>query len=226
MSPLPRPTANNELRPYRPSRRRRRFLHLEKIGPAFWTVTGIVSLMVNLALILALISIGSQLFTLKQMVKDQLIGGLYENFILMDQASIRTTIPVEAQVPAQFDLPLETDTVVTLTESVFIDNASVSLDTGGLHITDAVTDISLPAGTRLPVHLSLTVPVDQQIPVKLDVAVDIPLKETDLHTPFVGLQNVVSPYYALLEAAPASWQEALCGDPPGRPCRFFIQAKP
>ncbi len=227
MSPLPRPAAptNTALHPYRPARRRRRFLRLEKIGPAFWTITGLVSLTINIVLLIVLVAIGSQLFTLKQMVKDQLLGGLYQNFTLMDQASIRTTIPVETSVPAKFDLPLSTDTIVTLTDNVFIDNAYVSLDTGGLHISGAVTDITLPVGTKLPVHLDLTVPVDQQIPVKLNVAVDIPLKQTELHKPFVGLQNVISPYYSLIDQTPNSWEEALCGEPANEPCKVLIKAR-
>ncbi len=225
MSPLPRQTPNNSLHPYRPYRRRRRFLRLEKIGPAFWTITGLVSLTINVVLIVILVTLGGQLFTLKQMVKDQLLGGLYQNFVMMDQASIRTSIPVETNVPAKFDLPLETDTTVTLTDNVFIDNAYVSLDTGGLHIQGAVTDITLPAGTQLPVHLSLVVPVDQQIPVKLNVAVDIPLKETDLHAPFVGLQEVVKPYYTLVDDTPNSWEEALCGDPANVECKLLIKLK-
>ncbi len=225
MSPLPRQTPNDSLRPYQPYRRRRRFLRLEKIGPAFWTITGLVSLTVNVVLIVILVTLGGQLFSLKQMVKDQLLGGLYQNFELMDQASIRTTIPVETSVPAKFDLPLETDTTVVLTDNVFIDNAYVSLDTGGLHIQGAVTDITLPAGTQLPVHLSLVVPVDQQIPVKLNVAVDIPLKETELHAPFVGLQGVVEPYYQLIDQTPNSWEEALCGDPPDENCQALIKMK-
>ena len=43
--------------------------------------------------------------------------------------------------------------------------------------------------------LDLIVPVDQMIPVNLNVKVDIPLNQTDLHKPFVGLQEVVRPYY-------------------------------
>ncbi len=227
MSPLSRSTPDNTaLHPYRPPRRRRRFLRLEKIGPAFWTITGLVSLTINVVLIIILVTVGGQLFTLKQMVKDQLLGGLYQNFVLMDQASIRTTIPIDTTVPAKFDLPLETDTDVTLTDSVFIDNAYVSLDTGGLSIRNAVTDITLPAGTKLPVHLKLTVPVDQKIPVKLDVAVNIPLNQTELHQPFVGLQDVVSPYYSLVDNTPNSWEEALCGDGQNTPCQIWIKAKP
>jgi hypothetical protein len=49
------------------------------------------------------------------------------------------------------------------------------------------------------VHLEMTVPVDASIPITLNVPVDIPLEQTELHRPFVGLQQVVSPYYWLLQ---------------------------
>lgn len=172
---------------------------MAKLGPAFRTVTGIFSLVTNVVLIVILLALGNQLFTLKSLVEDQLEGGLYENFLLMDQSSIKTTIPVSANVPAKFDLPLEAETVVVLQRDTYIPRATVSLSTGGLNISNAPTDILLPAGTELPIRLSLEVPVDQKIPVDLDVNVDIPLNQTDLHTPFTGLQNVVGPYYHLLE---------------------------
>jgi hypothetical protein len=37
------------------------------------------------------------------------------------------------------------------------------------------------------------------IPIHLDVPVNIPLRETQLHEPFVGLQQVVEPWSCLLE---------------------------
>jgi hypothetical protein len=64
-------------------------------------------------------------FTLKDLVKNQVLGGLYQNFVMMDQAHIRTQIPVKAQVPAKFDLPLSTNTTVTLTEDTTITNATI-----------------------------------------------------------------------------------------------------
>ena len=193
-----------------------------KIGPPFWTIASIISLTVNLILIVVILVLAGQIFKVKSILTDQLIGGLYNNFVLMDQASIRTTIPVSTQVPAKFDLPLETDTNVTLTTDTQIKAATVSLSTGGLVIYNAPTDIILPAGTVLPVHLSLVVPVDQQIPVELNVAVDIPLNQTDLHTPFVGLQQVLDPYYAMLKALPGSWEEALCGPNPSKFCQGLV----
>ncbi len=194
-----------------------------KFGPPFWTVTGILSLAVNLILIVVLISLAEQVFNIKSALQDQLIGGLYNNFVLMDQASIRTTIPVNAMVPAKFDLPLDTDTTVTLKNDVLMKGARVSsLTTGGLKITNAPADIVLPAGTELPIHLSLTVPVDQQIPVNLNVDVNIPLNQTDLHAPFVGLQNVVSPYYGMLTSAPKTLEEAVCGSDGSDLCKWVV----
>jgi hypothetical protein len=190
--------------------------------PAFWTITSLVSLMVNVVLIVALILLANLLFTLKSVVETQLIGGLASNFQLMDQAQISTTVNVSANVPAKFNLPLETDTTVTLVKDTEIQGASVSLHTGGLTITNAQTNIVLPTGTILPIHLSLVVPVDQQIPVNLVVPVNIPLNQTQLHQPFVGLQNVVQPYQELLNGIPNNWEAILCGNQPSDLCRAIV----
>jgi hypothetical protein len=170
---------------------------LDKLAPAFWTVTSIISLTVNVILIALLLILGQHLFSIKALVGDNLLRGLYENFILMDQAYISTVIPVETEVPVQFDLPVRTTTTVVLTENVRITGARVVLQTGGLQILDAPTSIILPAGSSLPISLDIVVPVDTTIPIKLDVAVDIPLKDTELHQPFVGLQKVIGPLYWL-----------------------------
>jgi hypothetical protein len=194
-------------------------------GPAFWTIASFISLTVNIVLIILLISLGQQLFTLKKLVQDQVLGGLYQNFVMMDQAHIRTSIPVSTQVPAKFDLPLSTTTTVTLTEDTTIKNASVLEFNAGnaLYIPKAGLNIILPAGTKLPVALNLTVPVDQKIPVDLMVDVDIPLNQTELHKPFVGLRKVIEPYYGMLDSSPDSWREVFCGPRPSGLCAKIIK---
>jgi hypothetical protein len=200
------------------------WLYQGKFWPAFWTVTAVLSLTINVILVVMLLGLGRQVFSLKNVLQNQLIGQLYGNFALMDEAHIKTTIPVEASVPAKFDLPLKTETTVTLTQDTRLTNATVArLETGGLSIYNAPADIVLPAGTQLPIALDLTVPVDKKIPVKLSVNVDIPLKDTDLHAPFVGLQNVVTPYYLLLAGLPGSWQEAVCGTSPSALCAALFK---
>ncbi|MBN1667411.1 MAG: hypothetical protein JW862_09990 [Anaerolineales bacterium] len=183
-----------------------RLLWQGRIGPAFWTITSLLSLTVNIVLIVVLIFLGQQLFNLKAIVQDQLIEGLYTNFQLMDQASITTSVQVEDSIPVQFDLPVTTNTTVILTEPTSISGASVVIQTGILDI-NAPANIVLPQGLALPIALDISVPVDASVPVELTVPVDIALQNTELHEPFVGLQEVVSPYQQLLSDLPNSWEE-------------------
>jgi hypothetical protein len=173
-------------------------------GPPFWTIASILSLVINLILIIALLALWLNLRTLGISLStalnmgNGLLGGLYTNFEKMDRAHITTNIPVTAEIPVKFDLQLNQQTNVVLSQDVTINNALVTVRTGGMNITNALTTIVLPEGTNLPVFLNLTVPVDQKVPVTLDVAVDIPLEKTQLHEPFVGLQDVVKPFYCML----------------------------
>jgi hypothetical protein len=173
-------------------------------GPAFWTAASILSLTVNLILIIVLIVLGVGLSRLGLTVSSmlnmgtELLGGLYGNFEKMDRAHIRTTIEVNTTIPVQFDLQLNQQTDVVLSQDVTINNALVTVNTGGLNITRANTTIVLPQGTILPILLNLTVPVDTTVPISIIVPVDIPLAQTELHEPFSGLQDVVRPFYCMI----------------------------
>jgi hypothetical protein len=173
-----------------------------KFGPPFWTIASIISLTVNVVLLIIMLGV---LINLRQLnmgsmlgLGNNLLGGLYTNFEKMDRAHITTTIPVQTTIPVVFDLPLNQATNVVLSQDVTIENARVTVNTGGLNITNALTRIVLPQGTTLPVLLNLTVPVDTTVPVVLDVNVDIPLSQTQLHEPFSGLQDVVRPFYCII----------------------------
>lgn len=199
-----------------------RFFWQGKLAPAFWTITGIISITVNIILIVALIVIGQQLFTLNEIVEDELIGGLHSNFVAMDEATIVTTVNVDDTIPVQFDLAVQTNTTVVLTEPTPIENASVVIATSVLNI-NAPADIILPAGLELPISLDITVPVDKEVPVVLTVPVKIPLSETELHEPFVGLREVVEPYKVLLGDLPDEWMETpLCKGLFGEVCVFVF----
>ncbi|HPH96268.1 MAG TPA: hypothetical protein PKW33_06380 [Anaerolineaceae bacterium] len=178
-----------------------------RIRDAFVNMGSLFSLVLNVILIVALVITLQQLFSLKAVVEQQLIGGLYSNFEKMDEAKIKTSVTVNTTIPVQFTLPVESKTFVTLTEDTLINDAYVSLNTGGLSIYNAPADIILPSGTTLPIALSITVPVDTTVPVVLNVPVDIPLSQTELHEPFVGLQDVLRPYRILLNGLPDSWEE-------------------
>jgi len=198
-----------------------------KLLPAFWTVASIFSITLNIILIISLILVGRQLFALKALIQDGLIEGLYQNFVLMDQAHIITDIQVQDTIPVQFTLPVSTETTVVLTKDVSIPNTWVSLATYGQGINlsiNAPADITLPVNTPLDIRLDITVPVSTTIPINLPVHVDIPLNQTQLHAPFIGLQNVVAPYRQFLRELPDSWIETpLCDPKLDWVCRDILQ---
>lgn len=204
-----------------------------RFGPAFWTTASLISLVVNVILISALLILGSQLFSLKSLLSEQLIGGLYQNFVRMDEATIRATvkvqdtITVQDEIPVVFDLPLKQDTAVVLTKRTLVQNARIWLNGSPVNL-----DIVLREGTQLDIRLDMVVPVSQtlpvtlQVPVELEVPVDIPLRETELHAPFKGLQDVLNPYRELLAPLPNSWQETpLCGPEPSWLCAWVTRGE-
>ena len=177
-------------------------------APRLWTTASVISLTINVILTIVLIILVISVYRMKlDMAKIMnattsvmdLPAGLYSNFEKMERASIQTNVEVNTSIPVKFDLQLNQQTNVVLSQDVTIQNARVTVNTGGLNISQANTTIVLPAGTTLPVNLALTVPVDQQVPVTLNVPVDIKLKDTQLNDPFVGLQEVIKPLYCLLE---------------------------
>jgi hypothetical protein len=172
-----------------------------KFMPAFWTIASVISLTVNIILIIILLITFQMLGAILTTTDDKisgLLGGLYTNFVKMDQATIATNIPVDATVPLNIVVPVQATTRITLAESVVIPNAHVRINTGGLSI-DADAVVTLPANTPLTVNLDFPLNVQNSIPVHLDVPVNIPLDQTELHEPFVGLQQVVGPWYCLME---------------------------
>ena len=175
-----------------------------KFGPPFWTVTGILSLVVNAILIAVLLLLYDRLGQLQNLqgaasnIGASVLGGMYSNFEKMDRATIKTVIPVDAQIPLDITVPVQTTTQITLAETVNIPNAQVVINTGGLNINSNAR-VTLPAGTPLTVNLNFDLPVQATIPVHLEVPVNIPMAETELHEPFVGLQEVVRPWYCMVE---------------------------
>lgn len=176
----------------------------EKFLRALWTLTSLISMVVNVVVIIVLMVL---LWAYRDIqlpegvdttMMNKLLSGLYSNFEKMDRATIETVIPVDAQIPLNITVPVQTTTQITLSETVNIPNAQVVINTGGLNINSSAR-VTLPAGTPLTVNLNFDLPLQDTIPVHLDVPVKIPMAETELHEPFVGLQDVVRPLYCLVE---------------------------
>jgi hypothetical protein len=189
-------------------RRREKFLR------ALWTITSLISMAVNIVAIIVIIVLIWAYRNIKVpesidvTMVNKLLDGLYSNFERLDQATIRTTIPVDAQIPLDISVPVQTTTQITLADSVVIPNAQVVINTGGLNINSNAR-VTLPAGTPLTVNLNFNLPVQTSIPVHLDVPVNIPMSETELHAPFVGLQDVVQPLYCLVDQNATNLEEQL-----------------
>jgi hypothetical protein len=176
----------------------------EKLLRALWTMTSLISMVVNVVVIIVLIILLWAYRDIKLpegvdiTMVNELLSGLYSNFEKMDRATIETVIPVDAQIPLDITVPVQTTTQITLSETVSIPNAQVVINTGGLNI-NSTARVTLPAGTPLMVNLNFDLPVRDTIPVHLEVPVNIPMADTELHEPFVGLQDVVRPLQCLVD---------------------------
>ena len=145
---------------------------------AYWDVASTFSLIVNIILVGVLLVMAFQIKNLKTTLNgltglgNNALGGLYANFVKMDQASINTTISVDSQIPINLSVPVTQNTTVVLTSNVNIPNVHVVINTGGLAI-NSIASVTLPAGTSLPIALNLTIPIQSTIPISLQVPVSI-----------------------------------------------------
>jgi hypothetical protein len=170
--------------------------------PVLWTIASVLSLGVNIVLCLFVLALLSMRGTIQGAVTGQstsVLGGLYSNFLAMDQATIRSNIPVDASIPLNIMVPVNnTGATITMAGAPAEFDAYVVINTSILKINAPARVTLLRSITPLNVNLNnLVVPVQTSVPVHLDVPVNIPLQNTELHQPFVGLQNVVRPWYCL-----------------------------
>jgi hypothetical protein len=172
---------------------------------SFKTVALLISFTINMVLLIVLLIVLMQIFQIKNGILEPLIDGLHSNFVGMDEATIYRTIEVNDQIPVVFDLPLNQSTNVVLTQDVPIAASATFTLPGGGGVINGRVDIVLPSGLVLPVQLNMMVPVDTNIPINLPVDVAIPLSETQLHTPFVNLRDLLEPYVRILDNLPSNW---------------------
>ncbi len=181
---------------------------LRRFGRFFKNFMIVFSFVVNLVLIIVVVALLVTIFDLKNNVVTPLVTGLHSSFVGLDEATIDWTIPVRDTIPVKFDLPLNQETVVTLTQSVPLSVAATINLPGVGQLNNAQVYLSLPAGLQLPVQLDLTVPVDQQIDVSMDVRAVIPLNQTQLHDPIDNLRLVFEPIARALYNLPNNFGEA------------------
>ena len=179
----------------------------ENLLPAYRKISSTISIIFNIILLVVVLILSQQVFSLKRIIVGDILGGLYLNIGDLDQASISTEIVVKENIPLDYPLQINQETELILTTDTVITGARINISTDVLNINNAPATIVLPAGSRLPIQLNMTVPVNATVPLNLNVPVNIPLAETEIHQQLLNIQKGIQPHIISFMDGPITWQE-------------------
>jgi hypothetical protein len=166
----------------------------------------LTSFLLNLVLITVVVLLVALMFQWRQQILSTTVGvqgfartnvtELRDVVQKLQEAHIRTTIPLNEPLPLKgsgVTVPVDQVTVVTLQEPVPLNLAGADIDLGaGNRLRANNISLVLPQGTPLKIALKMDIPLDDvTIPVKLNVPVDIAMKDTELAPQFRRLGEVV-----------------------------------
>lgn len=198
-----------------------------RLRRGIWRFLIVFSIVFNVILLVLVLALGILIFDIKQNIAQPLVEGLHSSFVGLDQATIDWTIPVRTDLPISLTVPINPgtitsevapppgqpviagETLVQLTRAVPISIDNAFIQSNDLTLRNARVDITLPAGTVLPVALNMEVGLDTEIPVNLDVRAVIPLSQTQLHDPFENLRLLFEPFARGLQALPNDFPGAI-----------------
>jgi hypothetical protein len=181
-----------------------------KTGAGIWRFAALLSLVINILLLVLILMIGTRLFGLKTAVAEPLLEGVYNAVGQMDDIEVQTEVKVMSEIPVTFDIDVQRDTILTLSQPTRVEGAYLSIRSATFSV-DAPSTIDLPIGTQLPITMDLTIPVNTTLPVELSVPVELVLSESDLQPAIQAIQDLVEPYQQLLDETPDCWQMLLWG---------------
>ena len=181
-----------------------------KSGIGIWRLVALVSFVINILFLALIVIIGTRLFGFKAAVAEPLLEGVYNAVGQMDDVDVQTEVQLRSEVPVSFDVTVQRELTVTLTEPTRVEGAYLSIRSATFSV-DAPSTIDLPAGAQLPITMDLTIPVNTTIPVELTAPVEVTLSESDLEPAIKSIQDLVGPYQQLLEDVPDCWQMFLWG---------------
>ncbi|MDX2162743.1 MAG: hypothetical protein SF162_15595 [bacterium] len=199
---------------------------IKALGSGIKNFMIIFSFIVNLVLVVIVVGLLLFIFDIKNNIVTPLVSGLHSSFVGLNEATIDWTIPVRDRIPVVLNIPLQTDTVVTLTDSVPLAVAATINLPGVGTLNNAQVFLQLPEGLELPVALDLQVPVDEELDIALDVRAVIPLSQTQLADPFENLRLLFEPITLALYNLPGDFAQAgnLFADiVAGRPINLLAQ---
>ena len=152
----------------------------------FWTAGSILSLVANMVLVSMLVGGG----------RASSFGGalpsVYASLAELDNAHVRTSVPLHTSVALDASVPVSAATRITLARDLVVRAAHVTINSSGLSI-DSPADITLPAGTQMDVNLELEMPLQGAMPIAADLPVDIAIRDTELHDSIQGLMDTLLP---------------------------------
>lgn len=173
---------------------------LRRTWEALKSINLFVSMIINLVLIVVVVVLINQVGAIK-LTLGSILGQLDGAFQGLGAASIVDTIKINQQVPVRFDLPLSQDTTVVTQAPVPI-NAYATFSLGEYGNINGTVSLALPAGTSLPVHLELSVPVSSSIQVAFDQPINIPLAERGLAPVVAQLRSALGPIIEIVQQMP------------------------
>ncbi len=174
--------------------------------PRLWKAMIITSFVANMILMAVLVGAGYFYWRWKAEIASTTVGvqGFAHNNVAelrdvvkqLGDAHIRTTIALSQPLPLKglgVVVPLHQEPTVTLIDAVPLNLEGADIDLGaGNRLRAQNISLVLPAGTPLKIKLDMMIPLDDvTIPIKLNVPVDIAMKDTELAEPFRRLGNVV-----------------------------------
>lgn len=160
----------------------------------------LVSMIVNLVLIIVVVILLSQVGNIK-MTLASVLGQLDSAFEGLGASTIQDSIAISQQVPVNFILPLDQDTTVVTTGPVPI-NVPATFSLGPYGTINGIVSLQLAPGTALPVHISMSVPVSNSIPVVFKQPIAIPLADKGLRPVVEKLRSAIGPLITLVQDLP------------------------
>ncbi len=188
---------------------------------SFWKALIITSFIINIVLLTVVLLLVGFIVQWRQQIASTAVLGqgfatdnvaeLRSIVAGLQGATIRTTIPLDQPLPlkgAGVIVPVDQQTTVTLVEAVPLQLSGADIDLGnGNRLRANNIRLTLPAGTPLRIALKMDIPLDDvTIPVRLNVPVEIPLKDTELGPQFQRLgwlvDRLVGPLAPVLSLDP------------------------
>jgi hypothetical protein len=186
-----------------------------RLWNAFKNLAIIFSFAVNFVLVLILLLVvlnPEPIFQIKSEVAEPLLVDLDQAFAALGETEIETTVYITDTMPVVFDLPLQQNTDVILTQPVPLNVPAMFVLPGGGGNINGTVSLNLPQGQRLPVSLSMNVPVSTTVPVVMQVPVEIPLADAGMAPAIEQLRAVFRPVTGFVQSLPDSAEELIEGN--------------